>query len=234
MDLLVSLVSWTCWCKERLKRLLSHWLAVSTLSSVTRSNITMMSGPNRLSFMVVTLPEPSWKDAFSSDFCANAEYHHLLFRTAAPAIVPCTNGLPLFLPCQPGMTQFPLTVAWFISNQALHWFSQKPPGNLPDMDPFLTSPLTAPLHSCDPQLVLAIDNSRPAASILDLGSGTWENFQKLPQNEIWSCTNNWVAAPFHIWLWNYKILCKILTTDLKFLKFACVQVLFARGEFIEF
>lgn len=59
---------------------------------------------------------------------------------------------------------------------------------------FLTSLLTAPLHSCDPQLVLAIDNSRPAASILGLGCGKWENFQKLPQNEIWSCTNNWVAA----------------------------------------
>lgn len=100
----------------------SHWLAVSTLSTVTRCNITMILGPNRLSFMVVTLPEPSWKDAFFSYFCAHAEYHHLLFRTAAPATVSYTNGLSP-LPCQPGMTQFPLTLAWLISNQALHCIS---------------------------------------------------------------------------------------------------------------
>lgn len=56
MDPVVYVLSWKCWCKERYRMLLSHWLAVSTLSTVTRSNITMMSGPNRLSFMVVTLP----------------------------------------------------------------------------------------------------------------------------------------------------------------------------------
>lgn len=178
MDRVVYVLSDKYWCKETLRMLLSHWLAVSTLCTVTRSNITMMSGPNRLPFMVVTLSEPSRKGAFYSYFCAHAEYHHWLSRTAAPAIVSFTDGLcspPLLL--QPVMTQFPLTLAWLFSSPWLFFF-QKPPGNFPDMDPFPSSPLTAPLHSCDPQLVLAIDNSRPAASILGLGSGTWENFRR--------------------------------------------------------
>lgn len=100
--------------------LLSHWLAVSTLSTVTRSNITMMSGPNRLPFMVVTLSEPSWKGAFSSYFCAHAEYHHWLSRTAAPAIVSFTDGLcpPSPLACNDAVS-FDTGVAFF---QALDCF----------------------------------------------------------------------------------------------------------------
>lgn len=128
--------------------LLPHWLPVSTLTTVTRSNITTMSGPNRLSFALVTLPQPCRKDVFSSYFCAHGEHRHLLCRTAAPAIVSHSTGLPP--PSQPVMTQFPLTLVWLILNQAFHWFVQTPPGNFPDMDPFPSSPLRAPLHSCDP------------------------------------------------------------------------------------
>lgn len=53
-----------CWCKERLRMPPCHWLAVPTLSSVTRFNITVMSGPNRLWFMVVTLPGHAGKMFF--------------------------------------------------------------------------------------------------------------------------------------------------------------------------
>lgn len=177
--------------------LLSHWLAVSTLSTVTRSNITMMSGPNELSFMVVTLSEPSQKDAFSSHFCAHAAYHHLLFRKAAPAIVSYTNGLstpPTPLPCQPVMMQFPLTLAWLISNQALCWFLQKPSGKFPDMDPFPSSPLTAPLRSCDPQLVLVSitpGQQHPFQVQAVAHERISREFHKMKSDPT---TNNWVAA----------------------------------------
>lgn len=143
--------------------------------SVTRSNITVMSGPNRLFFMVVTLPKLAGKMLFPvisvhmlSIIICSLEQHHL---PLSPTPMGCAP-----LPLQPVMTQFPLTLAYFKSSHSLVF--QKPPGNFPDMDPFPSSPLTAPLHSCEPRLVLAIDNSRPAASILGLGNSTERIFRE--------------------------------------------------------
>lgn len=92
---------------------------------------------------------PSWKDVFSSYFCAHAEDHHLLCSTAAPAIVFCTGGLPPTPPlaCNDAVP-FDTGVAYFKST--LHWVFQKPPGNFPGMGPFPSSLLRAPVHSCDP------------------------------------------------------------------------------------
>lgn len=98
--------------------LLPHWLPVSTLTTVTRSNITTMSGPNRLSFALVTLPKPCWKDVFSSYFCAHGEHRHLLCRTAAPAIVSPT-ALPPPLLASNDAVSFDTGVAYFKSSLSL-------------------------------------------------------------------------------------------------------------------
>lgn len=133
-------LSGKCWCKDRLRMLLCHWLAVSTLSAVTRSNITTMSGPNRLSFVAVTLPKLRWKDVFSSYFCAHGEHRHLLCRT--PAIVFCSDCPP---PPQPAMTQFPLTLVWLILNQAFHWFFRSP---LAAFQAWILFPVPLSEHHC--------------------------------------------------------------------------------------
>lgn len=69
------------------------------------------------------------------------------------------------------MTQFPLTLVWHILNQGLHCILRSLLAACQNMDPFACSLLRAQLHSCDPALVLAIDSSKPAASILGLGTG---------------------------------------------------------------
>lgn len=112
-------LSWKCWCKERLRMLLPHWLPVSILTMVTRSNITTMSGPNRLSFALVTLPQPCRKDVFSSYFCAHGEHLHLLCITAAPAIVSHSTGLPPPLLACNDAVSFDTGVAYFKSSLSL-------------------------------------------------------------------------------------------------------------------
>lgn len=146
MDRVVYVLSDKCWCKERLRMLLSHWLTVSTLSTVTRSNITMMSGPKRLPFMVVTLSEPSWKGAFLQLFLCtyrasslvvwnSSTCHCLLHRWAVPPP-------PILL--QPVMTQFPLTLAWLFSSPWLFFFRSL----LATLQTWIRFPVPLSQHHC--------------------------------------------------------------------------------------
>lgn len=86
--------------------------------------------------------------------------------STAPAIVCCQGWVVYLTSLCCVMTQYPLTLVWHILNQGFHCILRRLLAVCQDMDPFACSLLRAQLHSCGPYRVLAIDNSKPAASIL--------------------------------------------------------------------
>lgn len=102
--------------------LLSHWLAVSTLSTVTRSNITMMSGPNRLFGLARSCPIPAGKMVFpvisahmqSSIICCLEQQH--------PPLSPAPLGCPRIIPRWNDAVSFDTGVAYFKSSLLLVFF----------------------------------------------------------------------------------------------------------------
>lgn len=139
----------------------SYWLFVSTLGAVTRCSITVMSGGGNQGFHLGANAAARAYGENVSFFLRRCGAESECVSKSQSRTCLCvflTAGWSSRLPLRRHDDALSLDIGWHVLKTSplpflfflLLFFLKASPGSLPSMDPFPSSILRAPLHSCDP------------------------------------------------------------------------------------